>query len=75
VQFYYSFKKSFATKYCSDRKLYFRCWGLGNRYGDYMVKITQFQYTFVQNIILLYKTSLQKTVPVQIDDYDYQTKI
>jgi len=40
-----------------------------------MVKITQFQYTFVQNIILLYKTSLQKTVPVQIDDYDYQTKI
>lgn len=68
VQFYYSFKKSFSTKHCSVQTG--NCTlDVEDSEIDMVTKITQFQHeTFVQN------TSLQKTVPVQIDDHDYRQK-
>lgn len=67
-QFYYSFRKSFAVNHCSVQT--------GNctldveeSETDMMTRISQFKHeTFIQ------KTSLQKTIPIQIDDHDYRQK-
>ncbi|EFN66983.1 hypothetical protein EAG_00068, partial [Camponotus floridanus] len=68
VQFYYSFRKSFATDHCSVETGNYTL-DIEESQTDMMTRIAQFEHeSFVQN------TSLQKNTCIQIDDHDYRQK-
>lgn len=65
VQFYYSFRKSFATNHCSVQTG--NCtFDIEESQTDMMTRIAQFEQPCVQNV------SLQENILIQIDDHDYR---